>query len=351
MRKIEILLVSILSILIISSCDTKHNGPFLSATPGSPSITSPKDGASYVLQKDKAQDTLFTMKWDPASYGYKAAVDYSIELSKQGDNFSNPVKVGDANLPTFSISVGDMNTLLMGLGYTPGQAATVQMRVNASITDSVGGQMSNPISMTFTPYSDYSYIYVPGDYQAASGYTNDWSPADAPPLAMVGNKTYEGYVYMINSAGSCLFKFTNDQTWDLNWGAGSTPGSLAENASNLVSPDTGYYKINVDLNAMTYTMLKTTWAVIGDATPGAWDTGTPMKYDPVNKVWTVTMNLTAGNIKFRANGSWDLNYGDGGNGMLVENGNDNIPVATAGKYKIIMDLSNPPLYKYSLIKQ
>lgn len=353
MKKIGIAIISLLSILALSSCATKHNGPFLSASPGNPTISAPKSGASYVLDKSKAADTLFTMKWSAPNYGYPAAVSYTIQMDKQGDNFKNPIKVGTSNLPSFSITQGGLNGVLMGNGFTPGTAYTLNFRVMASISDSLSSQVSNTISMVVTPYSNYVYIYVPGGYQANSGYGSGWNPPTAPPLAMVSTDVYSGYVYMVAASGSDgQFKFTKDQNWNTNWGMGSTAGTLALNSStNITIPSTGYYLVNVNLNTLTYTLTKTAWSVIGDATPGGWSTDTPLTYDPTKMVWTTTMALTKGSIKFRANDSWNINFGDGGNGNLVEGGNTNITVPSAGTYKITLNLSNPPLYKYSLVKQ
>ena len=353
MKKIGILILSIVNALMIASCATKHNGPYLSASPGNPSITSPSDGTNYTLDKSKATDTLFTMKWSAPDYGFPAAVTYTVQMDKPGDNFSKPVNLGTSNLPSFSITQGELNGILLGSGYIPSKTATVQVRVTASVSDSVKEEISQPISMSFIPYSDYTYIYVPGNYQAYSGYGSAWTPPDAPPLVMTGNQVFDGYVYINDTKDSDIeFKFTKDQTWNLAWGMGSSSGTLSSTGGNITMPTSGsgYYKIHVDINALTYTLTKTTWAVIGSATAGGWSTDTPMTYDPTKKVWTVTTNLTAGQIKFRANGSWDINYGDGGNGNLAFNGNNNITVATSGNYTITMDLSNPPFYTYSLKK-
>jgi hypothetical protein len=354
MKKIGIAIISLLSILVLSSCDTTHNGPFLSANPGNPTIESPNNGSTYVLKEANAKDTLFVMKWSEPKYGFPAAVTYTVEMSKQGDNFTNPIKVGESHQARFAITVGDMNSVLLGNGFTAGQAATFDMRVDAAVTDSVKEQVSDPISMGLTPYSVCKYcpaIYVPGDYQNASGYTNDWSPADAPALASISNKDqYEGYVYMVNSNGSVNFKFTNDRTWTLNWGEGSTAGTLESPGNNIAAPDTGYFKINVDLNAMTYKMLKTSWGVIGSATANGWNSDINMSYDPSTKVWSLTTNLLVGEIKFRANDSWDLNYGDDGADGTLDAGGANINVSTAGNYTIVLDLSDPTNYTYSLTK-
>lgn len=94
-------------------------------------------------------------------------------------------------------------------------------------------------------------IYVPGGYQAASGYTSDWSPGDAPPLVSPNSDSvYVGYVYM--AAAGSQFKFTADQTWDTNWGDNGGDGTLEVNGANIVAPTPGLYKITVNLNDMTY---------------------------------------------------------------------------------------------------
>ena len=353
MKKIGILIISIVSAMMVVSCATKRNGPYLSATPGNPSITSPADGKTYTLNKSNATDTLFTMNWTAPDYGYPAAVTYTVQMDNPGDNFANPVKLGTANLPSFSITEGDLNSTLLGSGLKPNQAATVEVRVTASISDSLKEEISKPISMVFTPYSNYTYIYVPGNYQVYSGYGSAWTPQDAPPLAMTGVNVFDGYVYINDTKDSDIeFKFTKDQNWNLAWGAGSSPGTISSTGGNITLPtdSSGYYKIHVNTDALTYSIEKTTWSIIGDATAGGWSTDTPMTYDKTKKVWTVTTNLTAGGLKFRANDSWDLNYGDTGADGTLDAGGDNINVPSAGNYTVTLDFSNPPLYTYSLKK-
>jgi hypothetical protein len=144
------------------------------------------------------------------------------------------------------------------------------------------------------------------------------------------------------------FKYAKG-SWDTNWGDDGANGTLDPGGANILAPEAGYYKLNADLVGLTHTFLKTEWGVIGNATPGGWDSDTDMTYDEANKIWTVTMDLTAAAIKFRANNSWDLNYGDdGGNGSLEAGGAD-ILVPAAGNYTITLNLSNP-VYKYKLQK-
>lgn len=93
-------------------------------------------------------------------------------------------------------------------------------------------------------------IYVPGGYQGASGYTNDWSPADAPALISVNSDdVYSGEVYFASAGAE--FKFTAARNWDDgDWGG--VDGQISSDGSNLVIPQAGVYSITVDLNEMTY---------------------------------------------------------------------------------------------------
>jgi hypothetical protein len=105
--------------------------------------------------------------------------------------------------------------------------------------------------------------------------------------------------------------------------------------------------LNVNINAKTYTILKTDWGLIGSATPGGWNSDQIMTYDPTDRTWNITLNLVAGEIKFRANGGWDLNYGDTGANALLEAGGDNIKIPTGGLYAIKLYLDKPD-YTYSI---
>jgi len=87
--------------------------------------------------------------------------------------------------------------------------------------------------------------------------------------------------------------------------------------------------------------VKTDWGIIGDATPGGWDSDQMMTYDPSSKLWTITLDLTAGSFKFRANNAWDINLGDTGADGILDYGGDNIPISQSGTYMISLKLGIP----------
>jgi hypothetical protein len=195
----------------------------------------------------------------------------------------------------------------------------------------------------------YPVIYVPGGYQKAAGYSaGDWDPASAPTLASVNSdKNYEGYVYF--SKDGDKYKFTAGPNWDVNWGDNGANGTLEAGGADIAAPAAGLYKINVNLNDLLVTSVKTNWGIIGDATPTGWDSDTNMDFDPVTKEWKVIIELKAGKIKFRANDGWDINLGDTRANGNLEYGGTDIVVAQAGKYEIKLKLGTPD-YTYTVSK-
>ena len=76
--------------------------------------------------------------------------------------------------------------------------------------------------------------------------------------------------------------------------------------------------------------------MIGDATPGEWSAGTVMDYDPETKLWSITVTLKDGGMKFRKDGDWSK--GDlGGDLSALTDGGGNITV-TAGTYEIVLNV-------------
>lgn len=168
-------------------------------------------------------------------------------------------------------------------------------------------------------------LYMAGD-------ANGWAQIDY--LASVDGSSFTGFMYL-NQNG---FKFCSEPNWDgTNYGA----TFFSKEGDNIImTEEAGYYKVEVDLSAKTYTLTPiTTIGVIGDATEGGWDSDQDMTYVPYNSetkepgYWEIKdINLTAGAIKFRANDAWDISWGGDINSLTTNNGG-NITVE-AGIYDI-----------------
>ena len=148
----------------------------------------------------------------------------------------------------------------------------------------------------------------------------------------------------LTAGGSFKFRGTSD--WGINYGSTAKNATLDKDGSNIPVDLESDYAITLDLshpNAYTYSANR--WGVIGDATPGGWDTDTNMTWDATNNVFKVTLDLTAKSFKFRANDDWPVNVG-GSLDALVQDGG-NLAVAADGNYTITL---NPWTLKATVTK-
>lgn len=299
---------------------------------------------SVSLANTDAAKEAITFSWTPASYGFNAAVTYTLQFDKKGTNFKAPIDIQAGRNLRQTLTVAELNTMLLKLGSAPGSAGQLDVRVKSEIAGSlVQPVLSGTSTLTGTPYVvviQYSSLFVPGAYQG-------WAPDKAPGLSSVkDDKVYEGYVYFREASE---FKFTPARNWDSDFGADGV-GKLKVKGGNLSVTAPGYYLLKADLNALTWSATKTTWGIIGAATSKGWDASTPMTYDSAAGTWTVTLDLKQDEIKFRANDAWDINLGDTKADGLLEAGGDNIKVAVAGKYLVTLNLSVGGNYTYALTK-
>ena len=232
---------------------------------------------------------------------------------------------------------GDFVSSLTGLS----EKTTYYVRAYAT---NAGGTGYGP-EISFKTLSILTW-HVPGDYVEASypnstfvNWTTDQSPLLRSTYAAPGN--LEGYVYMANTTNK--WKFVSQG--GISYGDDGT-GHLDAAAGDISSP-AGYYKISVDTVAMTYTAVATNWGVIGDATPNDWGDETPLTYDPASATWQGVVHLKAGEFKFRANHSWDYNYGSTAKDATLDSGGTNMAIDTESDYAITLDLSQPYNYIYS----
>lgn len=350
MKNLKIISLALLVLLGFTACEDSV-GPTVNSGEDSPKLTSHSGGESFELTEDEAEEELMNLSWTAPDFGFPASITYFLEMDPEDSNFEEAVTLAETNETSLSLTVGEVNSSLISAGIPSGLETEVDMRIRAHINDDVPDRISETFMFAFTPYQvdiDFPEIYVPGGYQSASGYANDWSPADAPALTSPNeDDVYEGYVYFANADNQ--FKFTLERNWDDgDYGSVNNDGNLDQEPENNVEVDeAGYYRIDVDLGDLTYSMEQTNWGVIGDAT-GSWDNDQDMTYDPDSKVWSVSLDLVEGEFKFRANDEWELDYGsESANGVLQQGDVGNIPVDQAGNYTIELNLSEYP-YTYTL---
>lgn len=346
MKRIHIILFALLGTFFFYSCEQEISGPELSTEPTAPALQSPAGGESFKLTEANANDTVTTFSWNAADFGVSTATTYTLEVDT-ASSFASAVELGNTNTTSLGVLTSDLNSKLSNQLEVNDSTKTydVHFRVRATVNEYVDTVYTDVVTLSITPYEveiNYPKIYVAGGYQG-------WDPSTAPALYSADfNDKYEGYV---NITEATEFKFTKARNWnDGDWGAGGSEGEISPTGGNLSISEAGYYKVNVNIGALTYEMLKTQWGVIGSATSGGWSSDQDMTYQPDQGIWTVTIDLTAEEMKFRANDAWNLDYGDTGADGVLDQGGDNIAVEEAGTYKITLNLSSYP-YTYKLEKQ
>ena len=361
MRKI---LIGVVFLLAAISC--KKEGSILVANENAAFSASLKASVdSVTLTPANDSDSVVTFTWPAVNYGSGIAVTYTLELDQVSDT-SGTAAWGKAtqyiagnDVLHYSFAGQDLNNLMQTLGLfgsTP-LAFRVLSNVNQynGSASKIPGSYSSAVAVVVTPYT--TNLWVPGAYQG-------WAPATAPTLNPFPGYAglFEGYVN-ITGTGTQDFKFTNAPDWNhTNYGDGGG-GTLTTNglAGDLTVPNGGYYELSANLNTSSWTATATTWSIIGDATPGGWNTDTQMSYNATTQVWTVTAPMIqAGSFKFRANDAWVIDFGIDNSGNLQYADNplfpyngtlNNLTVPANGTYLITLDLHVSGKYTYSAVLQ
>ena len=167
-------------------------------------------------------------------------------------------------------------------------------------------------------------LYMKGDANGWDGY--DYLAGD-------DGVHFTGFMYL-NQNG---FKFTTAPDWS---GTGYGENfSTAPDAGNIVmTEDPGYYKVDVDLSAKTYTLTPiTTIGIIGAAVPvTGWNSDQDLTYNVEERCWEIKdIELNAGECKFRANDDWAMQWGYDGEKFVYSNNAPAVQfIPEAGTYDI-----------------
>ena len=167
-------------------------------------------------------------------------------------------------------------------------------------------------------------LYMKGDANGWDGY--DYLAGD-------DGVHFTGFMYL-NQNG---FKFTTAPDWS---GTGYGENfSTAPDAGNIVMTEpAGYYKVDVDLSAKTYTLTPiTSIGIIGAAVPvTGWDSDQDLTYNVEERCWEIKdIELNAGECKFRANDDWAMQWGYDGEKFVFSNNAPAVQfIPEAGTYDI-----------------
>ena len=339
------------AMLTLAACKKEETRALLAPAGG---VTLSATTTTLVLAQANQDNNAVSFSWTKADFGFDAGINYTLELCKGGTNFATATSTS-INMNTAlakSFNVKDFNAKMQDI-IANGVAAQVQARIKADVGSGVAPVYSNVLSMTVTAYRDivnYSFpqaLFIAGNYQG-------WSPSTAPKIvdkfaSGTTGSNYDGYIYFNNASPE--FKMVKGPDWSFGDFGNYGGSNLGPGGANLtLGQGAGVYRITANTSNMTWSNTKIdTWGIIGTSTPNGWGSSTAMTYDIAGNFWVLTVNLTPGVFKFRANNGWDVNFGDNAPADgKPEYGGDDIPVATAGNYTITLDIGIAGNYAYSI---
>mgnify|MGYP001288722239 FL=1 len=140
------------------------------------------------------------------------------------------------------------------------------------------------------------------------------------------SQTWGGTTFLVHAAiGGTM----NPGEFGVNGGWGGL-----RTTKNLVN------QFSVDIDALNSSLgNQSDWGLVGNATPNGWDGPDLEMYQTGAQEFAIYAELGSGEIKFRFNEDWGVNFGDNGSDGTLESGGANIAVS-AGTYYIVMDLSS-----------
>ncbi|MCC8113699.1 MAG: hypothetical protein LIP03_06820 [Bacteroidales bacterium] len=229
------------------------------------------------------------------------------------------------------------------------------------------------VEMSFNPPPYYYFIKSSDKDADGNRYYLD---LDNPQTIASGtyDEWYEGYVDLTMSNWDNVGLITSDLEtyYDYNGGpwpalsyytwvgtAKSTPGTgyypcdgpwndwtVTNDNPDIVSP--GVWHISFNSSTFEVYMTETQWCVSGSAVGSL----TPMTFSSDTRTWSLSTYLSAGSFLFETTpvtfGNPTFNLGLSSGISDIASGGDEIEIAQAGQYTIVLDLSNPPYYTYSL---
>ncbi len=312
--------------LILASCQKKE---FIQINPDA-KINANLSTQNLVLDSNQPDSDALTVSWDKPDVGFSAALTYYVQIDVPGNHFANAQEFPAGNTLSITLKTGEFNNKLLALGLEGDVAANVEVRIRGKLSD-YKMVYSEALPLNVTPYS--TILDLSTDWGIVGSATpNSWNGPDLPFYQTDTPNVYVAYVTLRDGE----IKFRQDNQWTVNYGDDGLDGTLDANGANI--PVTaGTYKITIDLTGMTYTIEPYTWGIVGSATPNGWNgPDLPFTYNPYNDDWKAAVTLTTGEIKFRLNNDWTINYGDTGADGTLDAGGDNIAV-TAGHYLVTFD--------------
>lgn len=359
MKKLSILFLTFAALVGFNSCSSDDDVVFIAQSDPEGISFINSFNQEYVLTSATRNNVAERFIWNPVDFGVPTNVTYELQGSTD-PNFASFDVIGTTPELNLAITVNQLMSLAedAGLDSDPATDAPNSGQVYFRVRAFAGNSGGNELSET-------------SEIKAITVVLPEDAPDEEVPLKnffLVGNATAAGWENNNNNTplfrsaenpevynytgyfGEGEFKLLEERgAWQPQWGLDN--GSLT--SSDILGGDpgaftvstAGYYTLTIDIDQLTYSFepfdasgeaTYSTIGVIGDSTPGGWDNDTDMTQSEFDDhIWFVNgISLIDGEMKFRAEDAWDVNWGDDTplSGEAFQDG-PNIPV-TAGTYDV-----------------
>lgn len=353
MKKINILFIVLLSIIGFTSCQDKI-GTIISSKALNGSISFKLNQtryANYLLEDANGTADMDALTCVQPAYGFTAAVTYTTQVCADstfaaGTYVSLPTTVNGEKVGINTKEMDKAMISIFGKVPTPAVQKNVFIRLKAIISDATSTPFdtiqtvkplySNAIMLRITPYEFPLVAFTeitPVPYFIVGLGDGAWNNSTAGlgssliPLGVSAGKKYDlngngEFVYTGYFQASRGFKLIRDiGGWTEQWGMKN--GVYTHNTGdNITVPSDGYYTITLNsidntLSIVAITAPKASFTSMGMMGEfNGWSTDITMSATETtnNHIWYTTYTFasnftTNGGCKFRANGSWDSNWG------------------------------------------
>lgn len=322
-KKLNPFIILMLGILTFNSC-ADDDMPQI-GTSVAPEFMDPEAGNSYILAAEGASNTFEVYTWSNAKWAdVQTPALYTLQIALEGTAFANPKTVVTTNSTSIRVLVSEINAAILSMKIKTTDDFELRLIANSinENSEKITGMdtlYSEALSLTVTPYVTLKKIaplFIVG--------------------SLLGNKVWDAgnYSYLMfkndSETDNTLFTYTTNfkagefkllvalNSWNTAFGYDDN-GKIVQmdNGKNLAST-AGYQTMTFDTSngtltfapydassATTYTSIGLIGAFNGWATDLAL---TKTDYDP--HIWVAdNVELTDGELKFRANGAWDVDWG------------------------------------------
>ena len=349
-----------LAMLFIQSCDDTTD-KFAITEPTAP-LLAELNFTQLELDAVNTSNPALTLNWDEANYGIQAAVNYTIQLSKE-ETFAQPVIASTITGKTsVTLSTSEVNAGTSDAGLNPFEWADVYVRIVSSLgTQNSETIASNVVKLSVYPYFNYSFkeYYLVGN---ATAFGWDNKASDNNPTLFRDNKDGNNFYYTgyfdkgtVGNDGEGRFKvIENKGAWSDQWGTTypdntdpiETSGDIAGNpATQAADPGrfgiqtSGYYTFKVNFASKEFSITPfdesgilspASLTIKGSSTADV--TMTPLAFD--NHIWSAnSVRLTPGEIAFvtGAGSEWGNTTSFSG---VATDGGGSIPVIVEDDYDV-----------------